>query len=42
MDYRQLGFLLGLMSQAQRGQALDPNNVGAATPPPDLAGLKPM
>ncbi|EGD83666.1 hypothetical protein PTSG_04271 [Salpingoeca rosetta] len=41
LDYRQLGFALGLMGQAQRGEELDPSVIGPATPPPTLHGLPP-
>jgi hypothetical protein len=36
LDFSQLGYLLGLISQAQRGEELDPASVGPATPPPSL------
>eukprot|EP00054_Salpingoeca_dolichothecata_P006914 m.40492 g.40492 ORF g.40492 m.40492 type:complete len:641 (-) comp16754_c0_seq4:158-2080(-) len=42
MNFRQVGFLLGLMSQAQRGEELDKSTVGPSTPGPILHGLKPM
>ena len=41
IDYRQLGFLLGLMGQAQRNEPLDRAAIGALTAPPVLHGLKP-
>jgi hypothetical protein len=42
IDYRQLGYLLGLIGQAQRGEALDISLVGAHSTPPQLLGLKPL
>ncbi len=42
IDYRQLGYLLGLMGQAQRGETLDLAQIGAHSTPPLLHGLKPM
>eukprot|EP00045_Choanoeca_perplexa_P012469 m.136081 g.136081 ORF g.136081 m.136081 type:complete len:546 (+) comp16021_c0_seq2:83-1720(+) len=42
INYRQLGFLLGLISQAQNKQELDITTIGPTTPAPELDGLKPM
>ena len=42
LDYRQLGFVLGLMGQAQRGEELDPAVIGPESEPPTLDGLPPM
>ena len=40
INYRQFGFVLGLLSQAQRGEELDTSSIGEHTPPPQLEGLK--
>eukprot|EP00730_Choanoeca_flexa_P010302 TRINITY_DN17417_c0_g1_i1.p1 TRINITY_DN17417_c0_g1~~TRINITY_DN17417_c0_g1_i1.p1 ORF type:complete len:549 (+),score=136.01 TRINITY_DN17417_c0_g1_i1:36-1682(+) len=42
INYRQLGFLLGLISQAQKDEELDISVIGPATEPPVLEGLKPL
>eukprot|EP00040_Diaphanoeca_grandis_P010100 m.51747 g.51747 ORF g.51747 m.51747 type:complete len:510 (-) comp21493_c2_seq1:64-1593(-) len=39
VDYVQLGYLLGLMGQAQRGETLDIGSLGAESVPPQLEGL---
>eukprot|EP00047_Mylnosiga_fluctuans_P003901 m.231608 g.231608 ORF g.231608 m.231608 type:complete len:551 (-) comp12239_c0_seq1:53-1705(-) len=42
VDFRQFGYLLGLMSLAQRGEPLDTSLIGPDTPSPHLEGLQPM
>jgi hypothetical protein len=39
IDYRQLGYLLGLMGQAQRGEPLDMGSIGAHSGAPTIYGL---
>lgn len=40
IDYKQLGFLLGLVGQAQRGEALNISAIGPTSVPPTLEGLQ--
>jgi hypothetical protein len=42
VDFKQFGYILGLMSQAQRGEALDTATINENTPSPHLEGLQPM
>jgi len=39
LDFKQLGFLLGLMGQAQRGEALNVQGLGPTSQPPALEGM---
>jgi hypothetical protein len=40
MDYKQLGYLLGLIGQAQRGEPLSIESITPQVPPPALEGLQ--
>jgi hypothetical protein len=40
MDYKQLGFLLGLMGQEQRGEPLNIGIIGPSSVPPMLEGFE--
>eukprot|EP00049_Salpingoeca_infusionum_P026412 m.25586 g.25586 ORF g.25586 m.25586 type:complete len:571 (-) comp8736_c0_seq1:200-1912(-) len=38
INYSQFGYILGLLSQAQRGEPLDTSTIGPSTPVPTIAG----